>query len=224
MNNIDEIDNLTRLTRRREFDDGLVDLLYGAVFLILSLANWFIFSADGLRWYVNAVAQQREITIIALLALVPAFLLVIYGMRRIVSRIRSSYLWKESGMVKPLRWQVSRSVVIAAASMVIVPIIAAAWLMARGVLTEEQTLRALPASTVLGTAVLYFGMSIELRIRRYGLVGVAGLILSAIVLVQAASLSDAWLLIGVGWMVIMAVSGLWALRQSVLKLAESPSE
>ncbi len=224
MNNIDEIDNLTRQTRMREFDDGLVDILYGLVFLIMGLGGWFLFSAEGLRWFAVALVQQREITIIALLALLPAFWLAIYGSRRLVDWIRRSYLWTETGYVEPLKWQVRTSVTLAAVFASIAPIIAAFWLMTIGSLSEEAVLRTLVASASLGTAVIYFGMGIDLRFRRYKAVGIAGLILSLTVLSQPASFSQSWLLFGVGWMAILTVSGLWALRQSVLSLAESPSE
>lgn len=224
MNNIDEIDNLTRLTRKREFDDGLVDIVYGGAFLVLGLASWFLFSAAGMRWFATALIQHREITIVALLAMAPAFVLTILGSRHLIGRIRRSYLWKESGYVEPLRWQVRRSVTIAAVFVSVALIIAAVWLMAKGALREEEVLRALTSSVSLGTAVVYLGMGIDLRIRRYVAVGIAGLTLSAIVLSQSASFSDSWLLAGLGWMAILTVSGLWALRRSVLSLAESPGE
>lgn len=60
--------------------------------------------------------------------------------------------------------------------------------------------------------------------RRYMLAGLGGLVLAAIVLVQTSSFSAAWLAVGVGWMAIMGASGLWALRRSVLSLAESPGD
>ncbi len=224
MNNIDEIDNLTVQTRKREFDDGLVDILYGLVFLILGLGGWFLFSAIGLRWLAVALVQRREITIIALLALLPAFWLAIYGSRRLIEWIRRSYLWTETGYVEPLKWQVRTSVTLAAVFASIALIIVAVWLMAIGLLSEEVVLRTLAASASLGTAIMYLGMGINLWLRRHVGVGIAGLILSAIVLTQTTSFSESWLLVGAGWMTILTVSGLWALRQSVLNLAESPSE
>ncbi len=224
MNNIDEIDNLTRQTRKREFDDGLVDVLYGLVFLILGLGGWFLFSAVGLRWIAVALVQRREITIIALLALLPAFWLAIYGSRRLVEWIRRSYLWTETGYVEPLKWQVRTSVTLGAGFASIALIIVGVWLMATGSLSEEALLRTLVASASLGTAIVYLGMGIDLRLRRHVGIGITGLILSAIVLTQTTSFSESWLLVGAGWMAILTVSGLWALRQSVLNLAESPSE
>ncbi len=224
MNNIDEIDNLTRQTRKREFDDGLVDILYGLVFLVLGLGGWFLFSAVGLRWFAVALVQRREITIIALLALLPAFWLAIYGSRRLIDWIRRSYLWTETGYVEPLKWQVRTSVTLAAGFASIALIILAIWLMVTGSLSEEAVLRTLAASASLGTAIVYLGTGIDLRLRRYEAVGIAGLILSVTVLSQPASFSQSWLLFGVGWMAILTVSGLWALRQSVLTMAESPSE
>jgi hypothetical protein len=224
MNNIEEFDNLTRLTRKREFDDGLVDILYGFAFLVMGLGGWFLFSTAGLEWFATALVKQREIALIALVALAAVVILAIFGMRRLIQRIRRSYLWKESGYVEPLRWQVKRSITIAAVFLSIALIIVAVWLMRAGSLSEEAVLRALAASASLGTAIVYLGMGIDLRIRRYVGVGIAGLILSVIILIQSATFSEAWLLVGVGWMAILAVSGLWAFRQSVLTLAESPSD
>jgi len=224
MNNLNQLDELTRATRKREFDDGLVDILYGLVFLVFGLGGWLLFSTEGLAWFATALIQQREIVIIALVALVPVLLLAIYGTRRFIERIRRSYLWKDSGYVEPLGWQVKRSVMIAAVLASIALIIAAFWLMATGSLSEEAVLRALAASACLGTAVVYLGMGIDLRISRYVGVGIAGLILSVMVLTLSASFSESWLVVGIGWMAILTASGLWAFRQSVLSLAESPSE
>lgn len=224
MNSFDEIDNLTRMTLRREFDDGLMDILNSVVIFVLGLAAWLLFSAVGLRWVVTALIQQREITIIALLALTAALVLAIHGSRRLIRRIRRSYLWKESGYVWPLKYPVRKSVSIVAGFVTIALIVVAAWLMTIGSVSEEVVLRTLVAAASLGTAVQYLGMGIDLRIGRYAAVGIAGLTLSAIVLIQSISFSESWLLFGVGWMAVLAVSGLWALRQSILSLAESPSE
>ncbi len=224
MNNMDEIDSLTRLTRKREFDDGLVDILYGVFSLVMGLVGWFLFSLVGIRWLGTALFQQRAITIIALLALTLAFVLTMRGSRHLIERIRRSYLWKESGYVEPLKWQVRRSVTLIAGFASIALILVAVWLMARGLLSEEEVLIALAASASVGTAIVYLGMGIDLRLRRHVGVGIAGLILSAIVLTQTTSFSESWLLVGVGWMAVLSVSGLWAFRQSVLNLAESPSE
>jgi len=224
MNNIDEIDGLTRRTRKREFDDGLVDILYGVFFLVMGLAGWFFSSAVGLRWFAIAMVQQRAITIIALLTLALAFVLTMRGSRRLIEWIRRSFLWKESGFVEPLRWQVKRSVTIASVLAFLALILVAYWLMVTGSLSEEAVLRTLSASVSLGTAIMYLGMGIDLRIRRYVGVGIAGLILAAIILTQATSFSESWLLVGVGWMTILTASGLWALRQSVQNWAEFPSE
>jgi hypothetical protein len=221
MNHIDEIDNLTRLTRKREFDDGFVDLIYAGVFLVIGLANWFIFSTVGLNWFINALVRQREITIIGLLTLVPLLVLAIFGLRRLVERIRQATIWKDSGTVKPLRWQVRRSISAASVLIPIGLIIAGTWLMARGVLSEEEALRVLAASVGSGIGIVYLGMGIDLRLSRYIAAGIAGLILSAVVVVQPVAFSMSWLMIGLGWMTILGASGLWALRQSLSKATES---
>jgi len=76
----------------------------------------------------------------------------------------------------------------------------AIWQMATGSLSEEAVLRTLAASASLGTAIVYLGTGIDLRLRRYEAVGIAGLILSVTVLSQPASFSQSWPLFGVGWM------------------------
>lgn len=224
MNSLEHIDKLTRQTRRREFDDGLMDILNGGVFLLLGIANWFVFSAAGMSWLATAFIKRQEIAILALLAVVPALLLAIYGLRRLIARIRRAYLWKESGYVESLRWQVSKWINIIAVLGSVTLIAVAVRLMIGGSITEEQVLRAVATSVSLGTAIVYLGMGIDLRIRRYVVVGLAGLVLSAIVLAQAVSFSESWLMVGIGWMAILTVAGLWALRHSVLSLVDSSSD
>jgi hypothetical protein len=64
--------------------------------------------------------------------------------------------------------------------------------MARGVLSEEEALRVLAASVGSGIGIVYLGMGIDLRLSRYIAAGIAGLILSAVVVVQPVAFSMSW--------------------------------
>ncbi len=220
MNTVDQIDSLTRATRRREFEDGLVDLLYGGVFLILGLASWFVYSTVGLRWLATVLIRYREIASIGLLVFVPALVLVIFAARRLIERWRRAYLWKGRGYVQSLRWQVKPAVSAAAAVSCLGLIGGVAWLTAVGTLNQDHLLRSLTSGVSLGTAIVYFGMGVDLRIRRYLVVGIAGAVLSLPLLLLAISFSQSWLLLGGGWMLILGIPGVWALRRSVSAIAE----
>lgn len=220
INHISNLDNLTRGTRRREFDDGLMDFVYGGVFLILSLFGWLFFSPTGMRWLVTALLYNREVTMIGLLSLVPLLLLLIFGAKRMVDRIRRSIIWEDSGFVKSLRWQVSWPINLLAGVVSIIMIIGALLLMIRGSLSQEAVLRALVSSMGVATGIVYFGMGRELNLRRYKWVGIAGAVFSALILIMPISFSVSWLLLGIFWMAVLFLSGLWALRQSLLALEE----
>ena len=74
MNHVTEFDNLTKATRRREFDDGLMDYVFGGTILFIGLLGWFFFSSFGLRWLFAGFLQNQDITIIVLVTI---FLLLI---------------------------------------------------------------------------------------------------------------------------------------------------
>jgi len=223
MDHISNLENLTRVTRRREFDDGLMDFVYGSFFLLLSLFGWLFFSSTGLRWFFTALLYNREVTIIGLVALVALFILFISGAKRIVARIRESVIWKDRGVVKSLRWQVSWPINLLAGLVSIIMIIGAVWLTIRGSLSQEAVLRALVSSMGVASGIVYFGMGKELGLPRYKWVGVAGGMFSALILIMPISFSVSWLLLGIVWMAVLSISGIWALRQSLLILEERNS-
>jgi hypothetical protein len=208
---IEQIDGLTRQTRKREFDDGLVDILFAIGFLVFGVGEGYFFSEAGLIRLATALVQQREITLLLLLAIIPAVLLAIFGVRRLMMRIRHSLLWKGLGYVEPLKWQVSTPINVAAAICSLGLIGLAVAFQAGGSFGEELILRSLPAATSLGTAVVYFGMGMDLTLKRYQVAGLAGLLLSVCVLGLPVSFSTAWMIFGWGWFFLLASSGIWGL-------------
>lgn len=221
MDHISEIDRLSRITRKREFDDGLIDFVYGGVFFVISLVGWFFFSPAGLRWIATALVQYREIAIIGLLALVSLFILLVFGARKIVDHIRRAVIWRDDGFVKSLKWQVSWQTNLLAAGVAITMIVIAFLMMARGIIDQEVVLRTLVSSFGVATGIVYFGIGSELKIQRYKLVGIAGGGLSMVILVIPVAFYLSWLLVGIIWITVLSISGLWTMRKFLLDKEES---
>ena len=224
MENVTDFDQLTKATRRREFDDGLMDYVFGGTFLLIGILGWFFFSSFGLRWFIVSVLQSREITIIALIAIFAFFILLILGARRGIENIRRQTFWKNQGFVKSLRWQVSWQTNALAVIVFLTMIVAAVWLMSQGYVDQEFVLRTLVSSSGIATGIVFLGMGKELDLQRYKWIGAVGVILSTVIIIVPISFSIAWLVLGIIWMVVLTVSGSWALRKSIVELREHDSE
>lgn len=221
MDLINQMDNLTRRTRRREFEDGLMDYVLALTFLLLGSAVGFFLSPVGLRWYVTSLLWNREITIIAGLGGFGLFILILFGARRLVASIRRKTLWKNRGFVKSLRWQVGPRVNLLAGAVLIAMLIAAFVLMQTGLVNSDFVLRTLVAAAGVATGIVLFGVGRELDLGRYRRVGVIGGAVSALIILLPLSFSNAWLTLGIGWTILFAFSGTWALRKSLAALGEA---
>ncbi len=210
-----DLDGLTKATRRREFDDGLMDFAVGAAFLVFGMLNWFLFSPGGLRWYAIALVNHRGLTILGLVSLAALIITAPFGVRRGIEHIRRSATWRDRGFVKPLRRQVSWPAMGLAFMVTAGMILGASWLMAMGRLSNEIVLRTLIASTGIGTGVIYFAIGVTLDLRRYLVVGLVGGLSSAAILFTSSSFSICWLMFGLVWVAVLAASGAWGLRQTL---------
>jgi MFS family permease len=224
MDHITKIDNLTRVTRRRDFEDGLMDFVFAGIFLFIGLFTGFFTSPVGLRWYLTSLLQNREITIIAEITLFALFILSVFGARRLIARIRRKNFWKNRGFVKPLRWQVSWKINTLAAGVFIAMLVIAFWLMLNGSVSQESVLRTLVSAAGVATGFVLFGMGNELELQRYKRVGAAGGVLSALIILIPVSFSTSWFALGIGWMIVFATSGIWALQRSLVYSREADIE
>jgi hypothetical protein len=213
VNKTTDIDKLIKNARRYEYLDGLVDITYGFLILALGLVCWFIFSTVGLHWYITALIQNREITILGIVLLYASLLLLISGSQRIVQRIRQSPDWRTNGYVKSLRWNIRWPVQLIAGGVSISIIISAFVLMVKGVITQDMVLRSLVTSISIATGIIFLGLGIDLKLKRYITVGVCGILLSTIILIMELPFSTSWLYFGIAWMIVLVFSGIWALRQ-----------
>lgn len=216
-----DLDGLTIKTQRLEYEDGLRDFQIGVIFLFLGLASWFIFTPIGMEFFVRIVIRYQDLLLPAFGGSIGLFILLVFGGERVMERIRRATFWKESGFVKPLRFgAVNQAVMILAAIVALGVIIGSAWLMSRGTLSQEVVLRSIPASAGLATAITFISLGRNLQIRRYVLVGVSGTILSGFILITDMAFATAYLWTGIGWAVILALSGAWALKWALRDLRQ----
>jgi hypothetical protein len=224
MNNHFDLDELTKKTKRLEYEDGLRDFQIGAIFLVMGLANWFIFIPEGMELLMRTAIRFKDykgLWIVVLVGIIALTYLLAIGSEKVMERIRRATFWRESGFVKPLRRGVVKNSVMVLATIVLLGIIiGSVWLMARGSLSQEVALRSIPASIGFATVAIFISIGVNLRLRRYVIVGVSGAILSGIILLLEMSFATAFLWTGVGWAVIFSISGLWALGSALRNLRQ----
>lgn len=222
MKALGDLDNLTRKTRRREFEDGLVDLLNAAVFLVCCVLIASIYSPASIRWYIYLNATYPELTVGGLLALVPLLALFLIISRRRIEQFRREKLWRESGFVRPLSkmdWRVS----IPAALIVSLLSAIGLWGTLRGWLAPNSDLRFLIGGLGIAAGVVYFGKGLVLKFPRYIAIGIVGGSLSITIILASLSLSASWVLLGIIWSVTLLLSGFVGLRSSLRAISE-PSD
>ena len=217
MNHPIDLDGLTKATRRREFDDGLMDYAIGGFLLVYCLLDWFIFSPAGLEWYARAIINYRTITIIGLIGLVVLSIIGTISVRKIIEHVRKTIIWKDSGYVKPLHMQTSWPVILISVVVMLGMVLFASWLRAVGTIDLDSVLRALVSSTGIATGVTYIGISISLGRTRYLYVGLIGGMISLLILFLQISFANAWLILGIAWTVILGTSGTIALKKVLSK-------
>jgi hypothetical protein len=215
-----DLDSLTRNTRRLEFEDGLNDFQNGIIFLLLGVLNSLFMSRIGIELFIRAILLNEEITIIALLALIPLFYLLTFGIRRLIRRYRREVLWRHLGEIEPFKWQVDTRFTLAAIGVWLIVIIVGFILFSGDPGDLDAGMRVIAAAGGAATAVIYFAMGRMLKLERFRWVGLVGMVLSLLLLVIPFSASLSWIAFGVTWALILGVSGSLALRNTLVRLRE----
>ena len=216
-----DFEELTRRTRRLDFEDGLTDLQVSALFLVMSLAAFFFFSKPGLTWFARSLILQREITYVAFVGVYACFILVAFGSRRLIARVRREYLWKDRGEVMPLPVGVDSWVSVLSAAIFLTLLIFGAWVLLRSGTGDDAILRLIIAASGVATGITYLGMGRSLRLNRYLPVGFVGGLLSGVLFFVPLTYSESWLGLGAIWTTILLTSGLYALRRTRLNMTEA---
>lgn len=215
-----DLDALTRNTRRLEFEDGLNDLQNGFIFLLLGLLASLFMSTTGLTLYMRAILFNEEITMIALVAIIPILYLITFGMRRLILRYRRNVLWRHLGEVEPFKWQVDRRFSILATVVWLVVVVVGFIFLSEDPMDLDASMRVIAAAGGVATGVIYVAMGRSLALERYRWVGIVGMALSALLIFVPLRVSLSWIAFGIIWAVILGVSGSLALRNTLVRLRE----
>jgi hypothetical protein len=206
------LDDLTRTTRRREFEDGLVDLLNAAVCLIVGLLTASVYSPTSIRWYLQMLATYPESTALSLLSLVPLLAIFLILARRAINRIRRTNLWAASGYIEPLQnvdWRTS----VPALLIMMIWVSIGFWGTQQGWLAPDSDLRFLISGIGIAAGVVYLVKGLNFHFSRYIVVGSIGGVLSGILMFVPFSFAASWAFLGILWSTILLLSGLVGLRK-----------
>ena len=204
---IRNLDDLTRATRRREFEDGLVDMLNAAVYLIVGLLTASVYSPSSIRWVLHMLATYPELTALSLLGLVPLLAIFLIWAKRAINRIRRTNLWAASGYVEPLQnvdWRTS----VPALFIVMIWASIGFWGTQQGWLAPDSDLRFLISGIGIAVGVVYLVKGLHIHFSRYIVVGCIGGLLSGMLMFVPFSYAASWVFLGVLWSTILLLSGL----------------
>jgi hypothetical protein len=212
-----DLDALTRNTRRLEFEDGLNDIQNAILFLLLGSMGALFMSTAGIELYMRAMLVNSEITTIALLALIPLFILITFGVRRVITGYRKRVLWSHLGEIEPFRWQVESRVSVLATVIWLLVVIVGLVIVDRP--TElDADMRVIIAAGGVATGVVYYALGHTLKLNRYRWVGVTGAVLSMMLMILPVEVTLSWVSFGLVWTLILLISGISAFRETQARL------
>jgi hypothetical protein len=216
-----EIEDLIQKTKRYEFVDGLRDLQLAVLMAFFGAFVWLSLTLVGMRWYVQWILKLAEtfgrwaalisgaFYILILLALLGGTLWVMRFLRR-------RWLWRESGWVKPLPWQVPRKVNILSAAIMLGGIGLGIGLLTTGKVDETFVLRMFWAAIGWAFGFTLVGVGRELELKRYLWLGSVGGIASTVVLFFPLDFGQTAIVLYGAWALALGISGAITLRRALV--------
>lgn len=206
------MDDLIHETQRYEFGDGLRDLQLAVLLVVGGLTVWLSFEP---MWFtfLGALIQQfgRGIAWAGLLlTFVPGLLAL--AMLGLMNWVRRRWLWRASGIVKPVRIIVPRRVSVLSAVILVVGMGIAVLLRQSGWVDDTFLLRMLWTATGWSFGYTLFGVGQNIGLTRYVRLGLVGGAVSTILLFLPLAFNQAGLLFGLVWGMLLGASGIVTLR------------
>jgi hypothetical protein len=221
MNKQTDIEGLIRKTRQYEFVDGLRDLQIALIMAFFVVLAWFVFTLTGLRWYLRLILYLKETFgnwapwIDALL-----FLLIIFsvlgGSLWLMRAVRQRWLWRESGWVKPLPWQVPRKVTILSVAIFLGGLGLAIALLVADRVEASFVLRMLWVATGWAFGYTLVGVGREIGLKRYIWLGAVGGIASTVLLFLPFTFGQVAIVLYGAWALVLGISGAIVLRRALV--------
>ena len=218
-----DLDELTRKTRRLEFEDGLNDLQNALVFLMLGLASALFMSPAGIRFYMRTMLENEDLTIIGLVGVFALFVLLTFGCRRLIMRYRREVLWQDLGQIEPLRWQVDRRVTLLAGAVWLIVFMAGMIFFTRDPMDLDAGMRVVIGSAGVATGLVYFALGQVLRMGRYRWLGIAAGLASGGLMALPLSAAASWVGFGLIWAAGLTISGVRGLRGAISRHRGQPA-
>jgi hypothetical protein len=210
-----DVDKLIRQTRQYEFSDGLRDLQLAVFFALSSVSVWLSFEPQWLNFLGRLMKTfGRWAALLNMLPMVLA-LAAVWGMLGLMKYLRQRWLWRESGMVKSSRWMVPRRVNVLSAVVLLGGIAAGLGLRYVGWVNDVFVLRMLWAATGWGFGYTLIGVGHNIGLSRYVRLGALGGSLSTGMLFLPLTFGQVSLVFGLGWSLLLMVSGATALRRAL---------
>lgn len=216
------IEDLIRKTKRYEFVDGLRDLQLAVLMAFIGVFAWLSLSLIGMRWYAQLILNLVEMfgrwgALISGLLYILILLVLLVGTLWTMRFLRRRWLWRESGWVKPLPWQVPRKITILSAVIFLGGLGLALGLLATGRVGDSFVLRMFWAATGWAFGFTLVGVGREIRLKRYLWLGSVGGVASTLVLFLNLDFGQTAVALYGAWALALGISGAIALRRALTK-------
>ncbi len=215
MTNLPDVKRILTETRRYEFADGLRDIQMAILLGITGAVTWLVLQP----FWMNILTDwgQKFGRGAAWMGLLVVFVapLAAWGMVALMNLIRKRWLWRESGIVKPARWVVPRRVTVLSSVILIAGLVLSIAARRAGWVEDAFVLRMFWAATGWSFAYTLVAMGHELGLSRYIWLGGIGGAMSTSLLFLQLTFAQIALVFGLSWGLLLALSGIITLRQSV---------
>ncbi len=209
-----DVEKLIRETRQYEFADGLRDLQLALLLGLSGIAVWLTLEPGWLTFVVTVVQRfGRWAVWINMLPMVVA-LGAVWGMLWIMGFVRRRWLWRDSGTVKSSRIVVPRGVNVLSAVILVGGVAVGLGLRYVRWVDDAFILRMLWTATGWSFGYTLIGTGRHLGLTRYVRLGTVGGIASTAMLFLTLTFGQVALAFGLGWGIILGVSGAIALRRA----------
>jgi len=214
-----DIDALIRKTRQYEFVDGLRDLQMAVMMAFFGACIWFILDLVGMRWLIQLILYLKVIFVgwtrwISLLLYFLILFSILGGSLWLMRVLRRKWLWRESGWVKPLRWQVPRRITVLSVVIMLGGVVLGLILLSTGKVDKSFVLRMLWTATGWGFGYTLIGMGREIGLRRYIWLGASGGLASTILLFLPLTFGQTAIVLNGAWALALGISGVIVLHRA----------
>lgn len=210
-----DVNKLIRKTREYEFSDGLRDLQMAVLIGICGMGVWLTFEPTWIAFVGNMMRVFGRWA--AWINMLPVILAPVagWGMLRLMDYLRQRWLWRESGIVKSSRWIVPRQVSVLSVVILLGGLALSLGLRYVGRADDSFFLRMLWAATGWAFGYTLIGVGRFIGLSRYVWLGVAGGLMSTVMLFLPITFGQTSLVFGLSWCLLLAISGMVTLRRAM---------